>query len=533
MRNRLGKAAVLALALLLALACASALAETERVILTGKCGANLTWEVRKAGEADFTLEIKGNGAMTAGFSFVENGGDDEEDFYFGWSLVRRLILPDGLTSISDRAFYAVLGGADVVIPSGVKTIGEEAFANCWLSSLTLQEGLRSIGSGAFSEGYNAYSTVIPKSVTTVGEDAFDVQLLWVYSGSNGEKYCKNDGIQHYLVIDESDKTRSDALLAFSKAVGAVEDVPVRYRVPAIEAVASLNLTAAQLQSLTAYVRQEETALKDVMNDNAMTADEISGFVTRFKKQMSDIGVTVATKVKLINGYYGVELIATVNGEERRVQIFRTGRPWNSARSERPEVEEGTAEEIVLSSSDVTLSVGESFKIKATLKPAGATATLFWGVYPSTVLRIDEMTDDSVTVTALRPGTAQIEAYTQDDALLWGSCDFTVSEIDKPTKGGGVFPKRLTTIRDEAFAGTKFKQFYIPDGVTTIGSGAFRNCKSLRFIRIPNSVTSIASDAFQGCTNLQVFCDSESYAATRLMGNDNITFIFMYEEDDSD
>lgn len=42
---------------------------------------------------------------------------------------------------------------------------------------------------------------------------------------------------------------------------------------------------------------------------------------------------------------------------------------------------------------------------------------------------------------------------------------------------------------------------IPDGVTGIWSGAFKNCTSLTSIVIPESVTSIGSFAFAHCTNL--------------------------------
>ena len=42
---------------------------------------------------------------------------------------------------------------------------------------------------------------------------------------------------------------------------------------------------------------------------------------------------------------------------------------------------------------------------------------------------------------------------------------------------------------------------IPNGITTIGIGAFQNCASLTSISIPNRVTTIGESAFQGCTGL--------------------------------
>ncbi len=42
---------------------------------------------------------------------------------------------------------------------------------------------------------------------------------------------------------------------------------------------------------------------------------------------------------------------------------------------------------------------------------------------------------------------------------------------------------------------------IPDGVTSIGYGAFRNCSSLTSVTIPDSATSIGRSAFEGCSGL--------------------------------
>ena len=47
-------------------------------------------------------------------------------------------------------------------------------------------------------------------------------------------------------------------------------------------------------------------------------------------------------------------------------------------------------------------------------------------------------------------------------------------------------------------------YTIPDGVTSIGVGAFHNCPSLTSITIPNNVTSIGNYAFSGCTSLKAF-----------------------------
>ena len=63
-------------------------------------------------------------------------------------------------------------GGDVVIPEGVKEIGNDAFIDCGgLASVTIPEGVREIGSYAFGES-SIQSVTIPKSVRSIGHSAF-------------------------------------------------------------------------------------------------------------------------------------------------------------------------------------------------------------------------------------------------------------------------------------------------------------------------------------------------------------------------
>ena len=66
------------------------------------------------------------------------------------------------------------------------------------------------------------------------------------------------------------------------------------------------------------------------------------------------------------------------------------------------------------------------------------------------------------------------------------------------------PNGVTSIGNGAFTDcNSLTSITIPDGVTSIGNGAFANCSSLTSIVIPDSVKSIGTYAFAGCDSFAI------------------------------
>ena len=86
---------------------------------------------------------------------------------------KNTIIPDGITSIGNYAFYGCDGLTSIEIPNSVTSIGNSAFYGCeGLTSIEIPNSVTSIGGGAFYYCYGLKSVVIPNSVTSIGGGAF-------------------------------------------------------------------------------------------------------------------------------------------------------------------------------------------------------------------------------------------------------------------------------------------------------------------------------------------------------------------------
>jgi hypothetical protein len=92
---------------------------------------------------------------------------------FHVSNITNVLIPDGVTSIGDYAFYYCTRLTGVTIPNSVTNIGESAFYGCsGLTSLAMPGGLTAIGGSAFSGCTYLNGITIPDGVTTIGGGAF-------------------------------------------------------------------------------------------------------------------------------------------------------------------------------------------------------------------------------------------------------------------------------------------------------------------------------------------------------------------------
>ena len=90
--------------------------------------------------------------------------------YFG-EQVEEYIIGDDVKSIGSYTFYGLKKLKTVKIGKGVTSIGEMAFSDAGITSLSLSEGLREVSYSAFV-GCELGSVTIPSTVTTIEKEAF-------------------------------------------------------------------------------------------------------------------------------------------------------------------------------------------------------------------------------------------------------------------------------------------------------------------------------------------------------------------------
>lgn len=78
--------------------------------------------------------------------------------------------------------------------------------------------------------------------------------------------------------------------------------------------------------------------------------------------------------------------------------------------------------------------------------------------------------------------------------------------------------KLKTIEKSAFQQSGLSSITLPQGITTIGAQAFRNCQKLQAINLPSSLTSIGSEAFNQCKDLQSVTFANSYSNLTIGGS---------------
>lgn len=86
--------------------------------------------------------------------------------------ITKVILPDGIRSIGEFAFYLCRKLSDINFPDSVVEIGDCAFTSCDLSEIAVPDTVKKLGTNVFSSCHKLHTAVLPKNITEIGSQMF-------------------------------------------------------------------------------------------------------------------------------------------------------------------------------------------------------------------------------------------------------------------------------------------------------------------------------------------------------------------------
>lgn len=475
MKRFLKAASVAALVLIMAFLCAVALPTQAEAATSGK----LTYEIEN-GEAIIT---DCDSAITGTLTIPAQLG--------GYTV----------TTIDSYAFSNCNDLAGVVIPAGVKVIGNSAFYSCdSLASVTISNTVTTIEDWAFASCPCLINITIPANVTLIENYAFDYcKSLKKITVNSANPYYSSDSKG---VLFDKNKT------ALIKAPGALSG---SYTIPSttksvLKSAFSYCKELTQVVIPASVVSIENYAFQDCVKLSKVTLNvglQLIG-TSAFSGCGSLTGITIPKTVTEIGKsafFYCTKMNKiTVNQENAVYSSDGAGVLYNKDKTALIQAPGAIAGSYTIPSTVKTVGYGAFSYCKSLIAvtiPSGVTTLENYAFE-----NCDSLSKVTVPATVTSIGSS---VFGYCGGLISVTISNGVPEIGEymftccPGLTGIKLPNSIKTIGSNAFNYCKnLTGITLPSGVTTIGSGAFYDCRSLTNVTIPASVASIGRNAFKEC-----------------------------------
>ena len=391
------------------------------------------------------------------------------NLYLNGTLITDLVIPDGVTSIKNYAFYGCSSLTSVTIPNSVTSIGNYAFYGCSsLTSITIPNSVTSIGNYAFYGCSSLTSVTVPNSVTSIGD--------WAFYGCSSLTFATiGNGVTS---IGES---------AFYKC-SSLTSIEIPNSVTSIGEKAFYNCSS--LTSATIGNGVTSIGSSAFYGCSKLTAVHISDISAWCKIAFSNSSANPLSEAHnlYLNGTLVTDLVIPDGVTSIKSYAFYNCSSLTSI----------TIPNSVTSIGNYAFS-GCSSLTSATI--GNGVTSIGSSAFSSCSSLTSVIIPNSVT-------SIGESAFYKCSSLTSIEIPNSVTSITYATFNGCssltsvIIPNSVTSIGNYAFKGcSSLTSITIPNSVTSIKSYAFYNCSSLTSVTIPNSVTSIGSDAFYNCSSL--------------------------------
>ena len=461
------------------------------------------------------------------FDYNANPLRQAHELYLNGERVTKLVIPEGVTSIGDDAFAGCTGLTEVTIHDGVTAIGGSAFSGCsGLTGVTIPSHVTDIGDSAFSDCSGLTEMVIPHSVKAIGVGVFK-------KCNRLTKITVDPGNAHYMSQNDLLLTRDGRTLV--QGVNGTVTIPsgvtvigksafedydglTQVTIPAgVEVIGPAafygcgGLTdvaiPAGVEAIGAYAFCGCSGLADVVIPASVTNIGERAFVAcgRLKAISVEAGNEVySSRNGMLLNKDGKTLIQGVNGEVEIPPGVVTIGEW-----------------AFVYYADLTRVV-----IPASVRNIGAYAFHYCESLTNVVMQggVTNIGDGAFgecgnLMDVFIPNSVQSIGYsafaycgrlsnvTLPACMVEGDEGWTMWNVFQGTSVENVaMAEGITTIGSYAFAQgfddeTCLTHVTIPTSVTGICAYAFYNCRGLGSVTIPEGVVRLGTEAFNNCWNL--------------------------------
>ncbi len=436
-------------------------------------------------------------------------------------------ISDTVKEIGEEAFANNLNLNTISCGNNVKKIAHGAFANCtYLNKAVISDSVEEIDSAAFSGCRNLSKVRIGKNVKVIGDGVFagcnalksitidkdnkclimedgalynkDKTVLYAYlNGNTKESYNMQKSVKSIkeYTFWGNERLEKISLSNYLEAIPGyafancrnLEELVIPYSVNSIDAKSFENCVSLQDITIPASVTYIDPTAFDGCYQLNIIADEGS-YAYEFFAAMdkSDVAKTEESDTRKV-------VVSSKSGDETDKQKEET-KNLKDASKDPSNVE-------YMPQKDPLSGLEDSSVIAKTIV-VGGSAVLFLnndnpniheGVLERTNETIDDaddvQTENSMVIYDQQKG-GYLPKYTIVDNKIAGQAFYASMDMKDY-----VIPDGITTIGDFSFARSNVASVEIPNGVKSIGYGAFYHCDNLTNVQIPQTVEDIKANAF--------------------------------------
>lgn len=259
------------------------------------------------------------------YKYKGNGGD--------------VVIPDGVTSIGNYAFYYCKSLTSVSIPNSITSIGDGAFVDCdSLTCVSIPNSVFSIGDSAFYGCDSLTSVSIPNSVTSIGDSAFCfcdsltcVSIPNSVTNIGYKAFYLCEGLQSINVADDNPNYASKDGMLYTRDMKALITCPAgktSVSIPTGVEIIEESAFCKSLKSITIPGTVKNIGEEMFRHCESLSSVTLAkGLITikplAFGNCESLKSITIPSTVKTIGGgaFYGCSKLTRVNVLAKEITIY--------------------------------------------------------------------------------------------------------------------------------------------------------------------------------------------------------------------